>query len=292
MKSTTNVQDSSTLSVKFLEQYSMEETIRKYTRKTAGHGISYLLDHEYGRIYLESIKRYVPKSRLKMGIRLWEFGCGGGMNLLHLVSLLRRQGIKLDLACGTDFSGALIAAAKREANEYMAVDQINHVQFTVAHNEDLIEGGARGLGLDRDDLLGSFDLVFGVNTIRYSHRLNNVDRCVEGIWGLLREGGVCIIIDMNCKFPAFRSRLRERPRKGDKSTFLPTLDEYARPFSSAGFEVLKKENFCWVPHSAGSQLTVVMRALTPILNTVAPSRGMRSLVICRKVSQVSRVACA
>jgi SAM-dependent methyltransferase len=288
MKSAINVQDASTMSAQFLEQYSMEETVRKYTRKTAGHGISYLLDHDYGRIYLEAIERYVPESRLKTGLRLWEFGCGGGMNLLHLVSLLRRQGIKLDFACGTDFSGALIAAAGNEANEYLAADQINRVQFTVASNEDLVEGGAKGLGVDKDELLGSFDLVFGVNTIRYSHRLNNVDRCVQDIWGLLREDGICIIIDMNNKFPAFRSRLRERPQKGDKSTFLPTLDEYARPFSSAGFEVLKKGNFCWVPHSAGSKLTAAMRALTPILNTVAPSRGMRSLVISRKGSRVSR----
>src|SRR5215831_1828761 len=136
MKSAMNIQDSSTLSAKFLEQYSMEETIRKYTRKTADHGISYLLDHEYGKIYFECIERYVPKFRLKAGVRLWEFGCGGGMNLLYLVSLLRRRGIKLDLACGTDFSGALIAAAGSEANEYIAADQINKVRFVVASNED------------------------------------------------------------------------------------------------------------------------------------------------------------
>jgi SAM-dependent methyltransferase len=270
------------MSAQFLEQYSMEETVRKYTRKTAGEGISYLLDREYGKIYLESIERYLPDSRLKTGIRLWEFGCGGGMNLLHLVSLMGRQGIKLDFACGTDFSTALIAAACNEADEYLAADQINKVQFEVARNEDLVEGGARGLGVDKEELLGSFDLVVGVNTIRYSHRLNNVDRCVEDIWALLGAGGVCIIIDMNSKFPAFRSRLRERPRKGDKSTYLPTLDEYARPFSSAGFEILRKENFCWIPHSAGAALTLCCRFLSPFLNIVARSHAMRSLVVARK----------
>jgi SAM-dependent methyltransferase len=282
MKSVMTIQESSALSAKFLEQYSMDETICKYTRKTAGHGISYLLDHEYGKIYFEFIKRYVPESRLRTGVRLWEFGCGGGMNLLYLVSLLARQGIKLDLACGTDFSEALIAAAGKEANEYATPDQNSKVRFAVASNEDLVEEGAKGLGVGKDELLGSFDLVVGVNTIRYSHRLKGVDRCVEGIWKLLREGGLCIIIDMNCKFPAFRSRLRERPIKGDISTFLPTLDEYARPFLSAGFQILKKKNFCWVPHSAGPQLTTVMRALTPILNTLTPSRAMRSLVVARK----------
>jgi SAM-dependent methyltransferase len=288
MKSRINGQDASTLSAKFLEQYSAEETIRKYTRETAGHGISYLLDHEYAKIYIETIEKYVPESSLKTGIRLWEFGCGGGMNLLHLVSLLQRRGKKVDFGCGTDFSEALIEAAGIEAHRYLAGDQINKVRFTVARNEDLIEEGAKGLRVDKNVLLGSFDLVFGVNTIRYSHRLNNVDRCVEGIWKLLREGGVCIIIDMNCKFPAFRSRLNERPQKGDISTYLPTLDEYARPFSFAGFEILKKENFCWVPHSAGPQFTTTMRVLTPLLNALARSRSMRSLVISRKVSRVSR----
>src|SRR5262249_45262382 len=268
---------------------STEESIRRYTRKTAGHGISYLLDHEYGRIYLESIESYVPKSRLKAGLRFWEFGCGGGMNLLHLVSVLERQGIPVDFACGTDFSETVIAAARSEADKYIAPRHINNVRFTVASNEGLVAEGAKGLGVDKDELLGSFDLVFGVNTIRYAHRLNNVDRCVECISGLLREGGVCIVIDMNRKFPAFRSRFREPLAKRDEQeTFLPTLDEYARPFSSAGFEILEQKNFCWIPHSAGPQLTAGMKALTPILNTLAPSYGMRSLVISRKVSRVSR----
>ncbi len=287
MKSAVVSQDASTLSARFHEQYSAEETVRKYIRDTAGHGISYLLEHEYGNIYLDCIKRYVPGSRLQAGVRVWEFGCGGGMNLLHLVSLLRRRGTKVDFACGTDFSEALIAAARNEASK-CAADRLNNVQFAVARNERLAAEGAKGLGVDKDSLLGSFDLIFGVNTIRYSYRLNNVDLCVEDIWRLLKEGGVCVIIDMNNRFPAFRSRLRERPRNGDISTYLPTLDEYARPFSSAGFEVLKKTNFCWIPHSAGPRLTAAMRALTPILNTLARSRAMRSLVISRKISRVSR----
>ena len=288
MMNTINSHDVSRLNANFLQEYNSQESTRRYTRKTAGHGISYLLDHDYKNIYLECIEKYVPKSRLKAGIRLWEFGCGGGMNLLHLVSVLGQQGIPVDCAYGTDFSETLVAAAENEAREYLAPNQRNRSRFAVARNENLIEEGARGFGVDRQELLGSFDLVFGVNTIRYGHRLNNVDRCVEGIRGLLREGGVCIVIDMNRKFPAFRSRLREmltRPAEKEE-TLLPTLDEYARPFSSGGFEVLKKENFCWIPHSAGAALTTTMRMLSPILSTVVPSRAMRSLVISRKVGQV------
>jgi SAM-dependent methyltransferase len=286
---TINTHDFSRLNENFLEEYSTDESIRRYTRKTAGYGISYLLDHEYAQIYLESIEKYVPKSRVKAGIRLWEFGCGGGMNLVHLVSLLERQGIAVDFACGTDFSSTLIAAAKNEANKHMGPHQLDKVRFTVASNEDLVEQGAQGLGVSKGELLGSFDLVFGVNTIRYGHRLNNVDRCVGNISELLREGGLCIIIDMNRKFPAFRSRLREWRAKQDiKATLLPTLDEYARPFSSAGFEILKKQNFCWIPHSAGLPFTVVMKTLTPLLNTLVPRHGMRSLVVSRKINPVLR----
>lgn len=279
-----NKEEATRLTASFLEEYNSEESIRKYSRQTAGAGISYLLDHEYGRIYLESIERYVPKSRLKTGIRLWEFGCGAGMNLLHLISVLEPRGIKLDFACGTDFSETLIGAARSETNTYFAPNQLNRVRFAVARNEDLIEEGAKGLGLRKDGLLGSFDLVFGVNTIRYCHRLKNVDRCVAGISELLRVGGVCVVIDMNRRFPAFRSRLRSWPNRDAEDTFLPSIEEYARPFSSAGFEVVKKKNFCWIPHSAGRSLTTAMKTLTPVLNTIVPSRAMRSLVIAQKLS--------
>jgi len=129
-------------------------------------------------------------------------------------------------------------------------------------------------------LLGSFDLLLGVNTIRYSHRLSNQMGCARGIFNLLARGGVCIIIDMNNKFPAFRSRFRDA--QSPEATYLPTLDAYAAPFVSVGFEILRKESFCWIPHSAGSGLTTFMRMLAPILNTVSRSRAMRSLVIARK----------
>ena len=273
----------STLNANFLREYNSPESIRKYTRHTAGYGISYLLDHDYGRIYFECIQAYVPEARLKTGIRLWEFGCGGGMNLLYLVSVLERQGIPIELACGTDFSEALIGAARNEATRYLTPEQNKRVRFVVAANDDLIAQGEAGLGIGKAELVGSFDLVFGVNTIRYCHRLKNVDQCVQNIRGLLREGGICINIDMNRKFPAFRSRLREwRVKQEETATLLPTLEKYAEPFSSAGLEILKKQNFCWVPHSAGLGLTSLMKTLTPILNTLVRSRAMRSLVVSRK----------
>ena len=90
------------------------------------------------------------------------------------------------------------------------------------------------------------------------------------------------MIDMNRKFPAFRSKFHDRKTKPPEERYLPTMDEYADPFADAGLEVLKKTNFCWVPHSAGPLLTKVCRFLSPVLNIFARPFAMRSLVISRK----------
>jgi hypothetical protein len=87
---------------------------------------------------------------------------------------------------------------------------------------------------------------------------------------------------MNRKFPAFRSKFRDRKTKPAAERYLPSLDEYANPFGRAGLDVLRKENFCWIPHSAGPTMTRVLRALTPVLNVLAKPMAMRSLVVARK----------
>jgi 2-polyprenyl-3-methyl-5-hydroxy-6-metoxy-1,4-benzoquinol methylase len=285
MTKTMNHDDPAVLNGEFLEEYSSEDSLRRYSKETAGNGISYLLDHDYGEIYFGVIENQISKSRVQKGIRLWEFGCGAGMNLLHLVSALERRGITVELAVGTDFSETLIAAAKQQAKRYLTPEQNKKVRFCVARHENLIEEATAGLEARKEDLLGSFDIMLGVNTIRYCHRLLNENEVAATISNLLAERGVCIVIDMNDKFPAFRSRIRDRLAKDAKAYYLPSLDEYARPFSSAGFQILRRENFCWIPHSAGTGLTTVMRALTPVLNTIAPSRAMRSLVIAQKTGE-------
>jgi SAM-dependent methyltransferase len=274
-----------TLSDDFLAEYSTAQSIRKYSKETAGSGICYLLDHDYGEIYREILAMYVPTERKNSGIRMWEFGCGAGMNLLHLVSLIGDAGFALDFAIGTDFSDKLIEAASMEARASLAPRQRERVRFCLARNESLISDATKSRGLTRESLLRSFDLIIGVNTIRYCHRLGNERLCTSNIFDLLRTGGVCIVIDMNRGFPAFRGRLRDRLTKEKKAYYLPSLEEYARPFASAGFEILRKENFCWIPHSASPGLTSVMGALTPLLSALAPNRAMRSLLVCRKPGQ-------
>lgn len=266
----------------FLQQYSKEEEIRKYTKETAGAGISYLLENVYGRIYLDALTNAIPKSAGQTGVRLLEFGCGAGMNLIHLVSVMERRGIPLQCAYGADFSPKLIEAANEEARKYLSPSQQKKVRFCVGRNENLAEDVAAGVGVPMSELLGSFHMIVGVNTFRYSQRLKKDVDCASAIFDLLADGGMCIMIDMNNRFPLFRTRFRDRLTKEKDAIKLPSLDEYAQPFSSVGFEIVQKKNFCWIPHSAGNRLTAVLKGLTPVLDTIFPNNAMRSLVISRK----------
>jgi SAM-dependent methyltransferase len=266
----------------FFREYTSHDAILKYTRATAGFGISYLLDNDYKRAYLDAL-RLLPTEVRHQGIRILEFGCGGGMNLLHLVSVLRREGISVSRAVGTDFSPVLIEAAKREAQGYLRKEDQRNVDFYVAKNETLLRDISVATGQARSELESSFHLILGVNTIRYCHRANTELDCAQDIFRLLVPRGICVSIDMNDRFPLFRSALKDpfRRHKGQEY-YLPSLDEYAAPFGKAGFAVLRKEHFCWIPHSSGAVLCRLLTAMRPLLDTLVKSRAMRSLVVARK----------
>ena len=266
----------------YLDQYSEENEISKYTRATAGSGIKYLLDHDYKAVYLEALN-LLPQQTCQGGIRILEFGCGGGMNLLRLISTLSSKGIRVAEAIGTDFSPAMVETARREAKDYLRELDLRSPEFYVAKNESLISDVSTSAGIDKSSLQNSFHFVLGVNTIRYCHDAKKERDCVRDIFNLLVPGGICVVIDMNNRFPLFRSDLRNRlRRKKEKQCYVPSLEEYAAPFVKEGFELLRTEHFCWVPHSAGPVMAGVLRTLSPILNTVARSRAMRSLVVARK----------
>jgi len=266
----------------FLEEYSTADAVRKYIRRTAGSGIEYLLDHDYADIYLDVITNYILDTAKCTGLRLLEFGCGGGMNIIHLLSLLERKGIPVAHAYGTDFSKMLIEAANREADEHLSSELRSKLHFAVARNESLIDDMASQLGVGKDKLNGSFHLILGINTVRYCHRIKKERECAQGLLELLDDGGGCVVIDMNKGFPFFRSFISDRLTMSREEYCLPSLDEYASPFSIAGFEIIRKEHFCWIPHSAGARMQRVLRALTPTLNALARSHAMRCLVVARK----------
>jgi SAM-dependent methyltransferase len=268
----------------FFREYTSQDAILKYTKATAGFGISHLLDHDYKTVYLEAINRLAQQVR-QDGVRILEFGCGGGMNLLHLIAVLREAGIHVKSAIGTDFSPVLIQAADKEARSYLTPLDRSRVRFCVAKNETLLEDLSTGLGQDSSELQNSFQFIIGVNTIRYCHRAGKQLDCARDIFRLLAPGGLCAVIDMNDRFPAFRSALKNKLRgKKDQELecYVPSLEEYTAPFQQAGFEVSRSEHFCWVPHSAGPLMTRLLDSLSPILNTIAGSRAMRSLVVAQK----------
>jgi SAM-dependent methyltransferase len=266
---------------KFLEEYGSEDAVRKYTTGTAGFGINYLLRNDYARVYVDAVDSYLRTSPPRP-LRLLEFGCGAGMNIITLVSLLERKGIPVECAYGTDFSARLVDSALQEAKSSLTPELAKKLTFHVARNERLAEDLAVARGKPVADLLGFFDLIIGVNTFRYCHRLGREQDCAADIYRLLRPGGVCVNIDMNNRFPAFRSHLKHSADPAE--CYLPSLEEYATPFKNAGFEIKKKENFCWIPHSAGRSLTNCCRLASPLLNLVARGRAMRSLVVGRKSS--------
>lgn len=263
---------------KFLDEYQSEDAVRKYGGKTAGEGVSYLLGHDYANIYMRAIRSHLAPEPGKP-LRLLEFGCGAGMNVTRLVALLTENRIPVEFAYGTDFSARLVQAAEEENKAYLAPKLAEKLRFFVARNEqlvaDIVSGGVA------PEQIGTFDFVIGVNTFRYCHRIKKELECARDVFQLLRPGGVCVNIDMNDRFPAFRSKLRGSVQDADEA-FIPSLDQYESPFKAAGFQILEKKNFCWIPHSAGKALTFACRMASPVLNVVAQGRAMRSLVVARK----------
>lgn len=267
---------------RFLDEYRTDDAIKKYSNETAGDGITYLLENEYGEIYLEVIRDVLRTGEFHEGLRILEFGSGAGMNLISLLNRLGTDNISIDAAYGTDFSSRLLEVARSQADGQLTSSHLGKVRFCLASNENLLDDLSNGLGVSKDQLSNTFHFIFGVNTYRYCYRLNSESECSRNIYELLVKGGACVIIDMNDRFPFYRSRLRDRLTKPKAEYYLPTLDEYVESFQSAGFEIIKKDNFCWIPHSSSGVSFELLKYLSPILDRLAPHRAMRSLVIAHK----------
>jgi SAM-dependent methyltransferase len=266
----------------FLQEYSSDAAVRKYSKETAGIGISYLLENVYGKIYRDAVRQHLS-APAEGGIRMLEFGCGAGMNLIHCVEMLGRNGFPVAEAYGTDFSDRLVNEATGQAAA-LPPELRARVKFMVAKNESLVADMAKELNVPEKNLLGSFHFIIGVNTFRYPYRLGKADECAKGIYDLLKPGGVCVNIDMNNKYPMFRTRMKDRLTRPELESYLPTLNEYAAPFAGAGLKVLEKRNFCWIPHSAGPASLATFKAITPVLDALVPSFAMRSLVVSKKTA--------
>ena len=173
---------------KFLEEYGSEDAVRKYTAGTAGYGINYLLHNDYSRIYLDAIDSYLRTSPQRP-LRMLEFGCGAGMNVIELVALLEQKGIPVEIAYGTDFSARLLQSATEQAKAFLGPELAKKVSFYVARNEALAEDLAAARGNPAADLAGFFDLIVGVNTFRYCHRLGKEQECAADIYRYVATRG-------------------------------------------------------------------------------------------------------
>jgi 2-polyprenyl-3-methyl-5-hydroxy-6-metoxy-1,4-benzoquinol methylase len=81
----------------------------------------------------------LPQQTRERGIAMLEFGCGGGMNLIQMISVLHRERIPVESAIGTDFSPVLIEAAVRQAKNHLRAEDWRKVRFCLARNETLID---------------------------------------------------------------------------------------------------------------------------------------------------------
>ena len=267
---------------KFIEEYTSAESIQKYTKEQAGHGISYLLDHDYGMLYRRVVEEEINDIIGQEGLRVLEYGCGGGMNLIHLLSMFGARGIKIDRAYGTDFSPVLIEAANKEADKYLPPAIRKKTTFLVAKNETLLDDISAHTNQVANDWKDKFHLILGVNTFRYGFRLRKERECGQNIRDLLMPGGASIMIDMNDQFPFFRSKMRNNHGTDPLETYIPSLSEYARPFREAGLKIIQQKHFCWIHHSASSFECAVLRTLSPLLQALFQDYAMRSLVIAKK----------
>lgn len=152
----------------------------------------------------------------------------------------------------------------------------------MARNERLVNDMTGMLHRPKPSIIGSLHLIIGVNTFRYCHRLKEERNCAKDIYDLLMPGGICVMIDMNLKFPLFRSLVRDWLTNSASERYLPALEEYASASSAVGFQILEKRNPCWVPHSAGPAMLRICLVLTPVLNWLVPHFAMRSVVISKK----------
>jgi SAM-dependent methyltransferase len=265
----------------YMEEYESQQAVPKYVSGTAGAGIAYVLENVYGPIYADLLDKMSAQAAQDGGFRVLEYGCGGGMNLLWVIRHLLQKAQPLDLACGTDFSSKMVEASKQEAREALHSRDLDKVCFHQVANENLVRELPKTLRRAPEELLGLFHLILGVNTFRYCFRLGNEAESARGIYSLLRPGGYTVMIEMNHKFPLFRSRLR-RDSVPKEQRYLPTLEQYAGVFRDAGFELKMVKNFCWIPHSASSTAAALLGAASPLLQTLFSSFATRSLVVGRK----------
>jgi hypothetical protein len=170
-----------------------------------------------------------------------EFGCGGGMNLLQLVSVLGRHSFNIESAIGTDFSPVVIQAAKKEAQSYLIPGERSHVRFCVAKNETLLEDLSAGLGQELSKLENSFHFIIGVNTNPLLPSRRKAVRLRTRHFPPARTGRSLCGDRHERPLSRFSQQLEEQAscqQATGRRVLPPSLQEYTAPFQQVGIPLV------------------------------------------------------
>ena len=155
------------------------------------------------------------------------------------------------------------------------------IRFSVTRIETLGADGSGILNVLQAESSGSFHFIFGVNTFDTVTVVRTELACTKDLAALLTPGGVSLMMDMQRRFPASRSKLHDTKNPVEERC-LPSHEEDSLPFGQAGLQALRKETCCWIPDSAGRTRTRVCRLLAPGFDLFGKSMVMRSLVVSGK----------
>jgi SAM-dependent methyltransferase len=279
----------------YLAEYSQPTIIARYLSGTTVPAFAYLVRAVYRPIYQEIVQTLVSHNPEHHGFRILEYGCGGGMNLLQLIRLFQAQGARLADAIGTDFSPPMIEAARSEAKQQLPVELNAVTTYLVARHETITRDLASGLGAPLRELQNTFDLILGVNTFRYAHRLKKDETFARELFALLRPGGYSIMIDMNRGFRFVGSRVHDLCTRAKQRYYIPSVRQYSGSFLEAGFVITQARTFygltrlalgSWVPALVEVPMHSLFRALRPTLDTYLSPFARHALVIAKKPVQV------
>jgi SAM-dependent methyltransferase len=273
----------------YLVEYSQPTVIARYLSDTGVPAFTYLVRTVYTSIYQEIVKTLVSHNPERHGFRILEYGCGGGMNLVQLIRLFQAQGAQLTEAIGTDFSPPMIDAARNEAKQQLSVELNAVTTYVVARHETITRDLASGLGVSLGELQNTFDLILGVNTFRYAHRLKKDETFARELFTLLRPGGYSIMIDMNRGFRFVGSHAHDLCTRAKQRYYIPSVRQYSGPFLKAGFLITRARTFygltrlaSWVPASAEVPLHSLFWALRSALDTYLSPFARHALLIAKK----------
>jgi SAM-dependent methyltransferase len=253
--------------------------------------MDHALKNVYQPIYRKVIQAILSERPVRHRVRILEYGCGGGMNLLELVELFHAVGLRVENAIGTDFSPGMIEAARNEAERRLSGGLNAVVRYVIARHETLVSDLASNKGTQPRDLYSSFDFVLGVNTFRFTHRQKQENAFARELFALLRPGGYSVMIDMHRGVRFRGSRLHDRCTQSQLGSYLPTCREYSRAFQRVGFVITDaRPFFCctslpvctWLPDVMKLSLLASCRVLRPLLDACLPPFAKHLVVIAKK----------